>query len=59
MKKVTCVALLALLVANGATAAQYALDNEKIAVTFDEGKSALAIKDKAGGSGWRRRSCFF
>ena len=59
MKKVTRVVLLALLVANGATAAQYALDNEKIAVTFDEGKSALAIKDKAGGSRLAPQELFF
>ncbi|BFO10495.1 hypothetical protein GGER_30050 [Serratia rubidaea] len=59
MKKVFRVALLTLLVANGAAAAQYALDNENIAVTFNQDKSALTIKDKADGGSWRRRSCSF
>ncbi|VTP63653.1 Uncharacterised protein [Serratia rubidaea] len=59
MKKVFRVALLTLLVANGAAAAQYALDNENIAVTFNQDKSALTIKDKADGGQLAPQELFF
>ncbi|EHM49497.1 hypothetical protein [Yokenella regensburgei] len=45
MKKVLNVSLLALLVSNSAFAANYALNNENMAITFDDANSATVIKD--------------
>ncbi|KAF1369840.1 enterotoxin [Yokenella regensburgei] len=45
MKKVLNVSLLALLVSNSAFAANYALNNENMAITFDDAISATVIKD--------------
>jgi len=45
MKKVLNVSLLALLVSNSAFAANYSLNNEKMAITFDDANSTTVIKD--------------
>ncbi|MCS2166046.1 enterotoxin [Scandinavium manionii] len=45
MKKVLTVSLLALLVSNAACAANYALKNDNLSVSFDDANSALVIKD--------------
>ena len=45
MKKTLNVSLLALLISNGAFAAQYALDSEYLAVSFNDANSVMALKD--------------
>ncbi|MCS3433368.1 enterotoxin [Klebsiella sp. BIGb0407] len=45
MKKVLNVSLLALMVSNSAFAANYSLNNENMAITFDDANSTTVIKD--------------
>lgn len=45
MKKMLNVSLLAVLISNGAFAAQYALDSEYLAVSFNDANSVMALKD--------------
>lgn len=45
MKNVFKISLLALLVSNGAFAANYTLNNDNIAISFDDAKSEAVIKD--------------
>ncbi|WP_052284375.1 enterotoxin [Kluyvera genomosp. 1] len=45
MKNVFKISILALLVSNGAFAANYALNNDNIAISFDDAKSEAVIKD--------------
>lgn len=46
MKKVLTLSMLALFVSHGALAANYALDNDNIALSFDDSSSAVVVKDK-------------
>ncbi|MDU5425882.1 MAG: enterotoxin, partial [Clostridiales bacterium] len=45
MKNVFKISILALLVSNGAFAANYKLNNDNIAISFDDAQSAAVIKD--------------
>jgi hypothetical protein len=59
MKKMLNVSLLALLVSNGAYAASYALNNDNLAITFDDATSATVIKDSHSSHQLSPLSLFF
>ncbi|GDI42814.1 hypothetical protein BvCmsKSNP013_04119 [Escherichia coli] len=49
MKKVLTLSLLALCVSHGAAAANYALNNDNIALLFDDTNSTVVVKDNKQG----------
>jgi hypothetical protein len=51
--------MLALFVSHGALAANYALNNDNIALSFDDANSTVVVKDKRLTIRSRRRSCSF
>ncbi|MBB1202568.1 enterotoxin [Enterobacteriaceae bacterium 89] len=59
MKKILNVSLLALLVSNAACAASYSLNNDNIAITFDDASSATVIKDSHSSHQLSPLSLFF
>jgi len=46
MKKVLTLSMLTLFVSHGALAANYALENDNIALSFDDATSAVVVEDK-------------
>ncbi|MBS0868793.1 enterotoxin [Enterobacter ludwigii] len=59
MKKVLTLSMLALCVSHGAAAAQYALDNDSIALSFDDASSTVVVKDKTANHPLTPQELFF
>ncbi|VFS09053.1 enterotoxin [Enterobacter cancerogenus] len=59
MKNVLTLSMLALMVSHGALAANYALDNDKIALSFDDANAAVVVKDKLANHPLAPQELFF
>lgn len=59
MKKVLTVSLLALTVSHSALAANYALNNDRIALSFDDANAAAMVKDIRSGQALSPQELFF
>lgn len=59
MKKALTVSLLALLISQGAAAAEYTLNNASMALSFNDADSSAKVKDENPPISFHRRNCFF
>lgn len=59
MKKVLTLSLLALCVSHGAAAANYALSNDAIALSFDDANAAAVVKDSRANHPLAPQELFF
>lgn len=59
MKKVLTVSLLALTVSHSALAANYALNNDRIALSFDDANAAAMVRDIRSGQALSPQELFF
>ena len=59
MKKVLTLSLLALCVSHGAAAANYALNNDNIALLFDDTNSTVVVKDNKANHPLTPQELFF
>jgi hypothetical protein len=59
MKKVLTLSLLALFVSHGALATNYALNNDNIALSFDDANSTVVVKDNKANHPLTPQELFF